>query len=278
MYLSPMASPLDKKTSKTSNSYFCKCCDYITSRKNNWERHLLSKKHQKKRHLSVTYVQKNEQKTSKIFSCEQCGKSYKSRNGLWKHKKTCVPVNMKAESKPVPIIQNITNNITNNNYLNVNLFLDKHCSNAQTLQDFVNSITLSLQDLDYTTKNGYLEGVSSILTKQLEDLSPTDRPIHSTDEKRLKFMVKKEEGWVKDDGSQINTVVTDTKFKLVKSLSDWEKENPNYSQDPKKLDTWQKTLSAISPEPTIKEKYDKAIAKKLAKLASIKEAMKSVKE
>jgi len=278
MYLSPMASPLDKKTSKTSNSYFCKCCDYITSRKNNWERHLLSKKHQKKRHLSVTYVQKNEQKKSKIFSCEQCGKSYKSRNGLWKHKKTCVPVNMKAESKPVPIIQNITNNITNNNYLNVNLFLDKHCSNAQTLQDFVNSITLSLQDLDYTTKNGYLEGVSSILTKQLEDLSPTDRPIHSTDEKRLKFMVKKEEGWVKDDGSQINTVVTDTKFKLVKSLSDWEKENPNYSQDPKKLDTWQKTLSAISPEPTIKEKYDKAIAKKLAKLASIKEAMKSVKE
>ena len=273
-----MASPLDKKMSKTSNSYFCQCCDYVTSRKNNWERHLASKKHKKKCHLSVTYVQKNEQKTSKIFSCEQCGKCYKSRNGLWKHKKTCVPVNMKAESQPAPIIQNITNNITNNNYLNVNLFLDKHCANAQTLQDFVNSITLSLKDLDYTTKNGYLEGVSSILTKQLEDLSPTDRPIHSTDEKRLKFMVKKEEGWVKDDGSQINTVVTDTKFKLVKSLSDWEKENPNYSQDPKKLDTWQKTLSAISPEPTIKEKYDRAIAKKLAKLASIKEAMKSVKE
>ena len=139
-------------------------------------------------------------------------------------------------------------------------------------------ITLSLQDLDYTTKNGYIEGMSNILTKQLEDLSPTDRPIHSTDEKRLKFMVKKKEGWVKDDGSQISKAVTNTKFKLVNTLTEWEKENPDYNNNPKKLDTWQKSLSAISPEPSIKEKCDKAIKKKLAKLASIKEAMNSVKE
>ena len=273
-----MASPLDKKRVKTSIYNYCKLCDYTASQKSNWERHLLTKKHKKKCHLSVTCVPKNEYKTSKNYSCEQCGKNYKSRNGLWKHKKTCVPVNMKVESKPAPIIQNITNNITNNNYLNVNLFLDKHCANAQTLKDFVDSITLSLKDLDYTTKNGYIEGVSSILTKQLEDLSPTDRPIHSTDEKRLKFMVKNEEGWVKDDGSQINNVVTDTKFKLVKSLTEWEKENPDYNKNPEKLDTWQKSLSAITPEPSIKEKCDRAIKKKLAKLASIKEAMNSIKE
>jgi len=271
-------SHLDKKTSKTSNSYLCQCCDYKTSRKNNWERHLLSKKHQKLCHQNVTCVLKNEQKTSKIFSCEHCGKNYKSRMGIYRHKKVCVPVNMKVDSKQPPIIQNITNNITTNNYLNVNLFLDKHCSNAQTLKDFVDSITLSLQDLDYTTKNGYIEGMSNILSKQLEDLSPTDRPIHSTDEKRLKFMVKKEEGWVKDDGSQISNAVTNTKFKLVNTLSEWEKENPDYNNNPTKLDTWQKSLSAISPEPSIKEKCDRAIKKKLAKLASIKEAMNSIKE
>ena len=91
-------------------------------------------------------------------------------------------------------------------------------------------------------------------------------------------MVKNEEGWVKDDGSQINNVVTDTKFKLVKSLTEWEKENPDYNKNPEKLDTWQKSLSAISPEPSIKEKCDRAIKKKLAKLASIQEAMKSIKE
>ena len=270
-------SHLDKKTSKMSNFFFCQCCDYKTSRKNNWERHLLSKKHQKKCNQNVTFVPKNEQKTSKIFSCEICGKNYKSRMGIYRHRKTCIPVNKEGDSKQAPIIQNITN-ITTNNYLNVNLFLDEHCKNAKTLKDFVDSINLTLQDLDYTTKNGYIEGMSNILTKQLEDLSPTDRPIHSTDEKRLKFMVKKEEGWVKDDGSQISNVVTDTKFKLVKSLTEWEKENPDYNKNPEKLDTWQKSLSAITPEPSIKEKCDRAIKKKLAKLASIKEAMNSVKE
>ena len=86
---------------------------------------------------------------------------------------------------------------------------------------FVNSINVSLKDLDYTKKNGYVEGISSILNKQLEDLNPTDRPIHSTDQKRLKFMVKNKDGWVKDDGSQLNNVVIrETKFKLVKSLTE----------------------------------------------------------
>ena len=91
-------------------------------------------------------------------------------------------------------------------------------------------------------------------------------------------MVKNEEGWIKDDGSQLNNVVTNTKFKLVDSLSTWENENPGYNNDSKKLDTWQKSLSAISPELSDKEKYDNAIKKKLAKLASIKGAMDSVKE
>ena len=273
-------SHLDKKMSKMSNSYYCGVCDYTTSRKNNWERHLLSKKHKKRCNQNVTCVQKNEQKTSKIFSCEICGKNYKSRMGIYRHKKVCVLANMKEECKQQPIIQNITTqNITNNiNYNCFNLFLDEHCKHAQTLKDFVDGITLSLQDLDYTTKNGYIEGMSNILSKQLEDLSPTDRPIHSTDEKRLKFMVKNKDGWVKDDGTQISNAVTNTKFKLVNTLSEWEKENPDYNNNPAKLDTWQKSLSAISPEPSIKEKCDRAIKKKLAKLASIQEAMKSIKE
>jgi len=263
---------LDKKGVKASFYNYCECCDYTASQKSNWDRHLLTKKHQKKCNQNVTCVL---EKGVKNYKCENCIKKYKSRMGLYRHKKTCKP-----KTKPQMIIQHITNNqiINNNNYINVNLFLNGHCKNALTLKDFVNSINLSIKDLDYTTKNGYVEGMVSILTKSLGDLSPTDRPIHSTDEKRLKFMVKNEEGWIKDDGSQLNNVVSNTKFKLVDTLSAWEKENPGYNNDSKKLDTWQKALSAISPEPSIKEKYDNIIKKKLAKLASIKEAMESIKE
>jgi len=272
---------LDKKGVKTSFYNYCECCDYTASQKSNWQRHLLTKKHKNK---CFTFVSKTSKKGVKSkFECEFCNKVYKSRTTLWRHRKKCSLEKTKdvEDPKSQTVIQHITNNISNinnNNYINVNLFLDEHCKNAQTLKDFVDSINLSLQDLNYTTQNGYIEGMSNILSKQLEDLSPTDRPIHSTDEKRLKFMVKKEEGWVKDDGSQISNAVTNTKFKLVNALSEWEKENPDYNDNPEKLDIWQKSLSAISPEPSIKEKCDKAIKKKLAKLASIKEAMNSVKE
>jgi len=272
---------LEEKGVKSSNSFFCECCDYITSRKSNWDKHLLTNKHNNN---CFTFVSKSSKKVANnIFNCKLCNKVCKSRTTLWRHKKKCVLEKTKdvGESKSQTIVQHITNNQiinNNNNYINVNLFLDEHCKNALTLKDFVNSINLSIQDLDYTTKNGYTEGMSSILTKQLGDLSPTDRPIHSTDEKRLKFMVKNEGGWVKDDGTQINNVVSNTKFKLVNTLSEWEKENPDYNNDPKKLDTWQKSLSAISPEPSMKEKCDNAIKKKLAKLATIKEAMESIKE
>jgi len=278
MYLSPMASPLEKKVAKSSNSYYCKCCDYITSKKFNWLKHLNTQKHLKKCHLASPDNAQKVAKSSNYFFCQTCNKKYKSRNGLWKHSKKCKKVVNVEKTKTHTIINNITNIQNTNNYINVNLFLDEHCKNAKTLKDFVDSINLTIKDLDYTTKNGYMEGMSNILSKQLEDLSPTDRPIHSTDEKRLKFMVKNEKGWVKDDGTQISNAVTNTKFKLVNTLTDWEKENPDYNNDPKKLDIWQKSLSAISPEPSIKEKCDKAIKKKLAKLASIKEAMKSIKE
>ena len=102
-----MASPLEKKRVKTSIYNYCKFCDYTASQKSNWERHLLTKIHKKKCHLSVTCVQKNEYKTSKNYSCEQCGKCYKSRNGLWKHSKKCKKVVNVEKTKTHTINNNI---------------------------------------------------------------------------------------------------------------------------------------------------------------------------
>ena len=281
MYLSPMASPLEKKVAKSSNSYYCEKCDYITSKKFNWFKHLNTQKHLKKCHLaSPDNASKSSKKVATLFFCKICNKKYKSRNGLWKHTKKCKIKDNVSDLKTPTIVQNINQNITNNiNYNCFNLFLDEHCKHAQTLKDFVKSINVSLKDLDYTKRNGYIEGISSILNKQLEDLNPTDRPIHSTDQKRLKFMVKNKDGWVKDDGSQLNNVVIrETKFKLVKSLTEWEKENPGYSSNPQKLQVWQESLNKIQPPEDVKEKYNKAIIKKIAKESSIKDAIKSLSD
>ena len=266
---------LDKKGVKTSFYKYCECCDYTASQKSNWDRHLKTKKHKK---FCFTFVSKTSKKrVNAIFKCIFCEKVCKSRTTLWRHKKKCslAKKNDVVESKTQTIVQNITNNI---NYNCFNVFLDEHCKDAQTLKDFVDNINLSLKDLDYTTQNGYVKGISNILNKQLEDLSPTDRPIHSTDAHRLKFMVKNKDGWVKDDGSQLNKVVIrETKFKLVKSLSDWEKKNPDYSKNIEKKELWQKSLDAISPHVDLQEKYNKVINKNISKF-SIKDAINSLND
>ena len=49
---------------------------------------------------------------------------------------------------------------------------------ALNLTDWVQNIKVTLEDLEYTKDNGFVDGVTNIITKQLRDLKPTERPIH----------------------------------------------------------------------------------------------------
>ena len=63
-----MASPLEKKVAKSSNSYYCEKCDYITSKKFNWFKHLNTQKHLKKCHLaSPDNASKSSKKVAPLF-------------------------------------------------------------------------------------------------------------------------------------------------------------------------------------------------------------------
>jgi hypothetical protein len=86
-----------KKVAKSSKNFHCEKCDYITSKKCNYDKHVLTALHQKyatsdvfvtKSDKKVAKVAKNE--NTKIFTCKFCDKEYMSRNGLWLHNKKCV--------------------------------------------------------------------------------------------------------------------------------------------------------------------------------------------
>jgi len=65
----------------------CDICDYYTSRASQYNRHLLTRKHV----LQCDYQQSSTQKFQKVptsFTCG-CGKIYKERTGLWRHKQQC---------------------------------------------------------------------------------------------------------------------------------------------------------------------------------------------
>jgi hypothetical protein len=74
---------------KVVNKFKCEHCDYYTSRKCNFEKHLDTAKH-----VRMTNDDDGGQKVAKssenkqMFTCH-CGRSYKHRQGLWKHKQDC---------------------------------------------------------------------------------------------------------------------------------------------------------------------------------------------
>ena len=79
--------------------------------------------------------------------------------GLWRHKKKCVSkddfITMKKD-KYIQVLENAANNTksvtnieTQNNTQNIsiNLFLNKHCKNAMSLEDFIKGVNLTLEDI-----------------------------------------------------------------------------------------------------------------------------------
>ena len=73
----------DNEEIKNTNlpvKFVCKPCNYICSRKYDYNKHLSTRKHQ----LEIS----GNKKVANCFMCE-CGKLLQSNSGLWKHKKKC---------------------------------------------------------------------------------------------------------------------------------------------------------------------------------------------
>jgi len=201
-----------------ASKFNCTICDFKSSKKTDYDRHLSTQKH-KNNVLTTDDNQKNEKK----YICDLCEKEYNDRAGLWRHKKKCVeqPVtnseNMTADKDLIMMLvkQNtelmeILKNGTNNNNqshntnslnktFNLQFFLNETCKDAMNIMDFVDSIQLQLSDLEKVGEIGYVEGISNIITSKLKSLDVTQRPIHCTDKKREVLYIKDEDKWEKED-------------------------------------------------------------------------------
>jgi hypothetical protein len=79
-------------TPKNAKKRRCIECDFICSKQSDWDRHIMTLKHQK----SDNGLQNDDKKTPKNAALEcvcDCGKIYKYRQGLSKHRKTCTFLN-----------------------------------------------------------------------------------------------------------------------------------------------------------------------------------------
>ena len=174
---------------------------------------------------------------------------------------------------------NQTNNISNSNInsnnktFNLQFFLNETCKNAMNITDFINSLQLQVSDLENVGKLGYVDGISSIIVKNLNALDETTRPIHCTDKKRETFYIKDEDKWEKDDEEKkkIKKVINKVAYKNERLLQKFKELHPgcNFS-DSKYADQYSKLVIEVmgGAGNNDAEKADKII-RKIAKEVTI---------
>ena len=135
-----------------------------------------------------------------------------------------------AEREPANNINTNCNNTTNNNQkFNLNFFLNETCKDAMSIQEFLENLVITFDDLLNIGNDGFVTGVSDILIKQLRDLDISKRPIHCTDSKRDTIYLKDNAAWNKDDKdkTKLKQIIEKIEYKNVVALRDWCNENPD---------------------------------------------------
>jgi hypothetical protein len=163
-----------------------------------------------------------------------------------------------------------TNTNSHNKAFNLNFFLNETCKNAMNITDFVDSIKLQLSDLMDIGEFGYVEGISKIIVKNLNDLDQTVRPIHCTDKKRETMYVKDEDKWEKDEEKiKLNTTVKKVANKNIRMLSQFREKYPEYNNSSSHIsDTYNKTIIEAT---SYNDDKNKQIITNIYKVTSIRE-------
>ena len=253
--------------------FYCESCDYGTCRKSNYDEHLLTAKHKKSTFSNLCQPNFQQIQQSK-FTCENCNKEYKDKSGLWRHNKKCnelqksnkspeisqeliltiIKQNSELQNTIIEMSKNInttnshnnTNNTSNshNKTFNLQFFLNETCKNAMNITDFVDSIKLQLSDLINVGEIGYVEGLSNIITKNLNALDVTQRPVHCTDKKREVLYVKDENKWEKEDEAKnkIRKVIKRVMIKNQRLLPEYKEKYPDYNKSSSKISDQYNTI------------------------------------
>ena len=310
-----------KKNEKNDIKYNCLKCNYITSKKTDYNRHLLTAKHVKNTNgnvLETLWSEKNEKnennKNINTFACKKCNKEFLSRSGLWKHNNNCkvelvevssdnsnnqLPISndvimkllndnqelkniivqqqnqlLKQQeqfSELIPKIGNNNNTINNNQKFNINVFLNEQCKDAINLSDFIKSLHVTLEQLDFTNKNGLADGISKTIIDNMSKLSIYERPMHCTDVKRETLYIKEDNAWSKDKAKEkVKSVIKKTSSKNFNALMDWKTLNPEFMKSEDKTDYFTKTISTIGKST---DSIDEKVIKKLCKEIYVKDSV-----
>ena len=216
----------------------CKCCNFETERKSNYDRHIKTKRHLVKMEIASKNPQITSKKTKKnlekIYKCNYCNKDYTRLDNLTRHHTNCIKYivynndkqfgiyeieikELKTQLKDKDIeIKELNNTIhqINNKQISVlqNNLKPSNTNNSQIIiNNYPNAPNLGFPDnipVDESLKEyiqlGGIKGLSKFISDYwVKDVKPIDRSIWMVDPSRNKFLIRCKDSWVIDiDGTQ----------------------------------------------------------------------------
>ena len=283
---------------KIPSKFYCENCDFTSSKKSHYLDHLSTLKHKNTMVGDAQLTNSGTFRPDGKFKCDTCSRHYKSRNGLWKHQKKCCQTSdsdikesilsdkqlmmmlIKQNEKLMNIVEtgthttNNTNNSinTNNSHnktFNLQFFLNETCKNAMNIDEFVSSIKPQLVDLEATGRLGYVEGISKIILKNLNNLNTHDRPLHCSDQKREIIYIKDNDEWTKEEEDRpiLTKAIKVIANQNIKNISEWRKEYPDCTDSDSKKNNLYLKIVSNSMSGCTKDEADKNINKIISNLA-----------
>jgi hypothetical protein len=204
------------KNKNSKNEYNCYMCHFFCKKRSNYENHLKTTKHiqnvkikeNEKNNMGNVKLLKNEVITSLMTRLSGVLEE-NNKSVLAEQTKLMIEQNkiiQELASKPsITNASTINNNSTNNHQFNMNMFLNETCKDAMNMSEFIENLTVTMEDMEMTGTLGFAKGMSRIIMNNLNALEVHKRPIHCSDAKRETLYVKNNGVWEKDTDDKKHT-------------------------------------------------------------------------
>ena len=280
-------------------NFICELCDFVSSKECNLHKHFSTRKHQE-RVMEIVLSSKKMPKNAALshdYRCVKCDRNFATNSGLWKHKKVCINAVSATNSnenkeeiaklttlitqlmtqnteliKKIGTTNNTINNNTNTNNINksknfnIQFFLNETCKDALNISEFVESLKITLEDLDFSRKNGVVSGITDVMIKGLKQLDVTKRPIHCTDKKRETMYIKDNAKWEKDEThDKMKNTIVKIADKERSALQQWAIDNPDWIETEQKQIEYLTMVRSICEPIENYENYERKIIKHIEK-------------
>ena len=300
---------------KNKPIFVCEICDYNTIKKSSYDKHLTTSKHiirTQSNDLEQNSCHANKfscKKCNKIYKVrnslwyheQKCNEQQLDNTDTVINENNVVDLlinenkdfknlilemmksNTDLQKQMLDMCKNSNNMTINNNKnshnktFNMQIFLNEHCKDAMNIKDFADSFQLQISDLEKVGHLGYVDGISDIIIKKLNELDVYKRPIHCSDTKRDTMYVHADDVWTKEnsDHDQVRALVQRITAKNIRLIPIWQDMYPNSRNNMHKLNDTYMSLTRQAMGGfggTIPENETKII-KKIAKTVFIDKNM-----